>query len=88
MLHSRLVPLQAVNDVRDRAEAEARDSDYARGVLETLLWLNGDGPSPFFLTENQKPEPRVQAQIPGTLTTHGIDPDPDVDVHTTPYLEK
>lgn len=72
MLHNKLVPLQDVNDVRDRAEAEAPKSAYARGVLETLLWLNGDGPMPFQMQPHRvHPNHRDQLQIPGTLTTAG-----------------
>lgn len=72
MLQVRNIPLQDVNDVRDRAQAEAGQSDYARGVLETLLWLNGDGPMPFFMEPKRYTQAdREQVQVPGTLTTHG-----------------
>lgn len=81
MLHSRNIPLQTINDVRDQAaaevEAEGPEADYASGVLATLGWLNGDCPEPFEL-----PEPEIPAApgpVEGTLTTHAVPGDEDDD---------
>lgn len=82
MLQARNVPLQDVNDVRDRAEAEAGQSDYARGVLDTLLWLNGDAGMPF----GQEPKRYTQADredagpVPGTLTNYGYEDEDQLDI--------
>lgn len=77
MLQARNVPLQDVNDIRDQAEAEASDSEYARGVLETLLWLNGDAGMPFGREpERFHPNDRPEGgPVEGTATSYGPDED-------------
>jgi len=79
MLQARNVPLQDVNDVRDRAEAEASQSEYARGVLDTLLWLNGDAGMPFQMEPHRftQADREDAGPVPGTLTNYGPVEDED-----------